>query len=128
MKTADLSDLTGQTFGDMIALSDSGERRRGLIMWRCRCSCGAELLVRSDRLTGGKKRYCSWEKHGRPSVRLRTKIKLSPAQVQEELHVCEATLRKWRKTKVGPPYYREVNRIFYYREDIEAWKQAAKWG
>jgi DNA-binding transcriptional MerR regulator len=58
----------------------------------------------------------------------RSDIKLTSKQLAYELGVCERTIDAWRKKRIGPPYYREVNRIYYYREDIEAWRQNAKWG
>jgi hypothetical protein len=54
--------------------------------------------------------------------------KIGPKELAHELGVSERTIDNWRKRKWGPPYYREVNRIYYYREDIEAWRQNAKWG
>lgn len=59
---------------------------------------------------------------------VRSGNKLSPKQVEELLEVSEPCLRGWREKKLGPPYYREVGRIWYYRDEIEAWRQAAKWG
>jgi hypothetical protein len=54
-------------------------------------------------------------------------VKLSPKEAMDLLEVSDSTLRRWRKCKIGPAYYREVSRIFYYREDIDAWRQASKW-
>jgi DNA-binding transcriptional MerR regulator len=56
------------------------------------------------------------------------RAKLDPKTLAYELGVHLDTLRNWRRRRVGPAYYREVNRIYYYREDIEAWRQSAKWG
>ena len=53
--------------------------------------------------------------------------KLSPKQLSAMLDVSEKTLVHWRQRKIGPPYYREVNRIFYYRDELELWRQNAKW-
>lgn len=61
-------------------------------------------------------------------VNKRSDIKLTPKQLAYELGVSETTIITWRKQRIGPVYYREVNRIYYYRDDIEAWRQAAKWG
>lgn len=55
-------DLTGQSFGYLTALSraetkiDSGGKRR--TMWLCRCSCGNEVLLTADALTGGRQVSC----------------------------------------------------------------------
>jgi hypothetical protein len=53
--------------------------------------------------------------------------KLTPKQLAHELQVDIRTLWDWRGSRIGPLYRREVNRIFYYREDIEAWKESTKW-
>jgi DNA-binding transcriptional MerR regulator len=57
----------------------------------------------------------------------RDDIKLSPKQVAHDLRVTPTTLWAWRRIKAGPPYRREVNRIFYYRDELEAWKESTKW-
>jgi hypothetical protein len=48
------------------------------------------------------------------------------------IEVSVETLRAWRRRKHGPPYYREGNpdrgRIYYFPEDIQAWRQASRWG
>ena len=49
-------------------------------------------------------------------------------QMANLLDVSVRTLISWRKKRVGPPYYREVNRIYYYRTDYEVWRQSAKYG
>lgn len=56
-----------------------------------------------------------------------TMVKLTPAQLAAEIEVTVRTLWDWRQRKIGPPYRREVNRIYYYRDEIEAWKQGTKW-
>ncbi len=53
--------------------------------------------------------------------------KVTPKQLAYELQVTPLTLWAWRKAKVGPPYRREVNRIFYYRDELDAWKESTKW-
>ena len=55
------------------------------------------------------------------------KPKLSPKELAYELGVRQDTLMRWRQAKIGPPYYREVNRIFYYREEVETWRASTKW-
>lgn len=57
--------LYGLQFGLLTALAPTPERRRGYVMWTCRCECGAEVAIRSDHLTSGKRRHCSWRIHGR---------------------------------------------------------------
>lgn len=53
-------DLTGQRFGKLTVLGDSGRRRKakGGVLWRCRCDCGQEKTIRQDALMGGKTTSC----------------------------------------------------------------------
>ena len=44
-----IRNLQGQRFGKRTVLEDSGQRRAGGgILWRCRCQCGQEKLIRQD--------------------------------------------------------------------------------
>lgn len=51
-------DLTGQRFGRLVALQDSGERRTKRTMWHCRCDCGTVSLVSVSNLRGGGTQSC----------------------------------------------------------------------
>ena len=54
-----IRDLQGQRFGKRTVLKDSGQRRAGRgILWRCRCQCGQEKLIRQDALVAGRTRSC----------------------------------------------------------------------
>jgi hypothetical protein len=54
-----LRDLTGQRFGRWTVLVLHPERyRRYHVLWRCRCDCGAERVVRADHLGQGTSRSC----------------------------------------------------------------------
>ena len=54
-----IRDLQGQRFGKRTVLEDSGQRRAGGgILWRCRCQCGQEKLIRQDALVAGRTRSC----------------------------------------------------------------------
>jgi len=50
-------DLTGQVFGRWTVLGPR-LRRRGLAIWRCRCSCGTVKWVVSQTLRNGSSRSC----------------------------------------------------------------------
>jgi hypothetical protein len=52
------ADLTNATFGRLIALSPSTERCGTSIMWKCKCSCGNNLLVSSAHLKSGHTKSC----------------------------------------------------------------------
>lgn len=57
MKTIE---LTGQRFGRLVVVSDSGERytRSGLVKWNCACDCGATVIVNGQSLRRGRTTSC----------------------------------------------------------------------
>jgi hypothetical protein len=75
-----LIDRTGQRFGRITVLELAGKDKSGLIMWECRCDCGALTIVRASDLVSGNTSSCgclSREisqtvslKHGKSNTRL----------------------------------------------------------
>ena len=58
-KGFDRKDLTGQKFGKLTALYDTGEvDKYGAVLWKCRCDCGKEVIVPSVRLSSGNTSSC----------------------------------------------------------------------
>lgn len=55
-------DLLGRRFGLLVAIQMTGKRTRNVV-WLCRCDCGAEVEVSSDKLKLGRKVRCSWANH-----------------------------------------------------------------
>lgn len=55
-----IKDLTGERFGRLLVLGDSGKRRPGSggIIWRCLCDCGQEKEIRQDALLSGATVSC----------------------------------------------------------------------
>jgi len=53
-------DLTGQIFGWLTVLGDSGERvpNKYEILWNCKCKCGTIKKIRTTSLTSGKTLSC----------------------------------------------------------------------
>ena len=51
-------DLTGQRFGQLIAIKPMEERKNGSIMWECQCDCGNTTFVRSNSLLSGNTKSC----------------------------------------------------------------------
>lgn len=52
-------DLTGQKFGDLTVLKDTGKRRKGGgVVWLCQCSCGKLCEKTANALTQGKTTSC----------------------------------------------------------------------
>jgi len=57
MKTID---LTGQRYGRLLVVSDSGERyaNNGLVKWNCVCDCGSAANVNGQSLRRGRTKSC----------------------------------------------------------------------
>lgn len=53
-------DLSSKRFGKLTVMEDSGDRRKksGGVIWRCKCDCGQEKLVRQDSLVSGRTTSC----------------------------------------------------------------------
>lgn len=50
--------INGQRFTKLVALEPTGERLRAQVVWRCRCDCGAEVMVPASSLTSGNTKSC----------------------------------------------------------------------
>lgn len=55
-----IKDLTGERFGKLLVIRDSGKRRSGSggVIWHCRCDCGQEKDIRQDALLSGASVSC----------------------------------------------------------------------
>ena len=51
-------DLTGLRSGKLTVIERTDHKRRGNVLWRCRCDCGNELLAEGYRLSGGQVQSC----------------------------------------------------------------------
>ena len=53
-------DLTNQRFGKLIAIKEAPKELRsgGRVTWVCKCDCGSEVAVPSNRLRYGKTKSC----------------------------------------------------------------------
>ncbi len=51
-------DLTGQQFGRLTVLEDSGKRQGGRVVWNCLCECGTRHSVSAGSLINGVTRSC----------------------------------------------------------------------
>lgn len=59
-----VKDLTGEVFGKLTVLCDSGKRRKGSggVIWTCRCECGQQKDIRQDALLSGSTLSCGCQK------------------------------------------------------------------
>lgn len=51
-------DLRGQPFGKLTVIEEAGRTKSGRVLWRCRCECGNEVVVRADDLRREHTRSC----------------------------------------------------------------------
>lgn len=51
-------DLTGRRFGRWLVLEETNERRKGSVMWLCKCDCGTVRAVSASSLKTGKSVSC----------------------------------------------------------------------
>jgi len=85
-------DLSGQRFGRLTAVAFVGTSTKKS-MWQCACDCGAEKLVRSTHLTGGKIKSCGC--------------------LRDELHVVRVTTHGMSKTRPYRIWRDMLNRCHY---------------
>jgi hypothetical protein len=53
-----LKDLSGNKFGRLTVISDTGERPWGNVLWSCKCDCGNIVNVQSQSLVSGLTKSC----------------------------------------------------------------------
>jgi hypothetical protein len=83
------NDLRGRRFGELVVLRDVGRDRR-YVRWLCECSCGSEILVRSDKLVGGRRWCCDWRVHrdkGTRAVPREHSERSNPSEYQSWRHM-----------------------------------------
>jgi len=54
--------LEGQRFGRLVVVESAGSRH-SKSLWKCKCDCGNEILVESDKLRTGNTRSCGCYRH-----------------------------------------------------------------
>jgi len=51
-------DLTGKTFNQLTVLERVNTSKNGSVLWKCRCECEKEIIVRSDHLKNNHTQSC----------------------------------------------------------------------
>lgn len=51
-------DITGQRFGQLIAVKKNGKDKRGEVLWECICDCGQKKIVQGGHLRSGHSKSC----------------------------------------------------------------------
>ena len=66
-------DLTGKTFGRLLVLRKAGNDSAKNIIYRCRCSCGKETIVRAYALRRGSSKSCGCLRNEMSAKRMRSR-------------------------------------------------------
>lgn len=78
-------DLTGQTFGHLTVVKDSGKRAHNrTVIWECKCDCGNTLYVRSDILSTGHTQSCGCASQSRGEEIIEKILKTNNIQYKKE--------------------------------------------
>lgn len=82
MKNPRLKDMSGLRFGRLVVIEQAGNAKHGGALWKCRCDCGNEKIVRGADLRNCHTQSCGCihteglaarnEKHGGTGSRLHT--------------------------------------------------------
>ena len=51
-------DHTGKRYGRLVAIEACGKASNGTVLWRCKCDCGNEAIIRGPELTRGGTKSC----------------------------------------------------------------------
>lgn len=80
---------TGDRFGKLVVVADSGQRYRKHIIFECLCECGKTHYAISMHLTSGSTKSCGCAQHQRGVKRKRTKmyiLKATLAKIGTKIH------------------------------------------
>lgn len=102
-------DLTGQRFGHLVAIEDSGgPLKYSCRPWRCRCDCGREAIVPSTWLVKGAQTSCGCIKrwnHGRGLGELRSRPSTSGlSSLETDDEILQAEILFELEKAFGPAY------------------------
>ncbi len=56
-------DLTGQRFGRLTVIKETGRAGNGAVLWLCRCECGKQSIVQGYALLSGNTTSCGCKRH-----------------------------------------------------------------
>ena len=57
-KKGSVYNLINQRFGKLTVLEETSLRKKEIVIWKCKCECGEEVLVSTTQLLSGKKKSC----------------------------------------------------------------------
>ena len=65
-------ELAGQPVGRLLVLYECGRAKGGCVLWKCRCDCGNECIVRSSQLKNQRAQSCGCLQRDRTRERMTT--------------------------------------------------------
>lgn len=74
------NNLLGQVFGRLTVVSIGDRSKTGEVQWRCQCSCGSVVDVRTRSLTSGNGKSCGCLKREMASARAKHRLSRTPEQ------------------------------------------------
>lgn len=89
-------DLTGQRFGKLVVLQEAGRGKKGQVLWKCLCGCGAIKIIIGDNLRNGNTKSCGCLKREKASKA--RKIDLIGQRFERLLVIEEIGRNKYGKT------------------------------
>ena len=92
-----IRDLTGQSFGFLVAMSVRGTDKNGRKLWSCTCTCGETLVVRSSELVKGRKKSCGCKRSELVSMARRafSKTTTSDQAIQSRIEKVASGCWEW---------------------------------
>lgn len=81
---ANKNDLTGQRFGQLTVLSDTGKRKNGRVIWLCKCDCGQEVERSSNTLVQKDSFSCGHCNRSIGSIKIEQLLKENKIQYELE--------------------------------------------
>src|SRR6266498_2663561 len=51
-------EMKNRKFGTLVVLRQAGRSSEGNVLWRCRCTCGREIVTRGSHLRSGNTKGC----------------------------------------------------------------------
>ena len=84
-----IKDLTGQKFGFLTVIKDSGERKNHNVVWLCQCECGNTSKVLTTNLKNGSTLSCGCIKKSFGETKIESILKENNIQYISEFCVSE---------------------------------------
>ena len=107
-------DLTGQKFGKLTVIEDSGRRgKKGQVYWLCKCDCGKETQVYGQNLLHNKVLSCGCLKQSKGQYKIQQILKENNINYQTQYHdlKCKLSTGGYAKFdfKINNSYYIEYD-------------------